>query len=81
MRTAENIIRHELIGLHAETGKLKGKVVWETRNTLKIETEKGERTAEKKSRTFTFSLGSKKVEVKGSLLVGRPEDRIKKKIR
>lgn len=78
MRTAENLVQHELIGLHAKTGKTAGKVVWETRNTLTIDTEKGERTLEKKSGTFVFSLGKQKIEVKGNLLVGRPEDRIKK---
>lgn len=81
MRTAENIIQHELIGLRAQTGKLAGKVVWETRNTIKLETEKGEKTIGKKGNVFAFSLGNKKVEVDGNLLVGRPEDRIKKKTR
>jgi len=78
MRTAENLVQHELIGLPVKNGKIIGKVVWETRNTLTIETEKGERTLEKKSGIFVFSIGKQNVEVDGNLLIGRPEDRIKK---
>lgn len=85
----QNILRHELIGLDVKIGKstdptqkgLKGKVIDETYNTLKIETNKGkERTIPKKNSLFIFTLPNKtKVQVEGKLLVSRPEDRIKKK--
>lgn len=89
MREPGNITQHELIGLKAEikesknkslTG-LKGKVIDETRNMLKIETEKGEKEIPKKDCTFSFKLDDKKVQVEGRLLVGRPEDRIKRKVK
>lgn len=85
----QNILRHELIGLDVKIGKstdptqkgLKGKVIDETYNTLKIETNKGkERTIPKKNSLFIFTLPNKtKVQVEGKLLISRPEDRIKKK--
>jgi len=65
-----------------------GKVIDETYKTLKIEsrvkTASGikikEKIIPKNSSIFIFTLPNKtKVRVVGSLLVGRPEDRIKKK--
>jgi len=89
MITEKNLVRHELIGLEVKVKKstnksqigIKGKVVDETYNMLVIETKKGERMVEKKSCVFVFKLpNGKKVEVEGWVLVGRPEDRIKKKL-
>jgi ribonuclease P protein subunit POP4 len=89
MITEKNLVRHELIGLEVEIRKstnksqigIKGRVVDETYNMLVIETEKGEKKVEKKSCVFVFKLpNGKKVEVEGWVLVGRPEDRIKKKL-
>jgi ribonuclease P protein subunit POP4 len=89
MITEKNLVRHELIGLEVEIRKssnknqigIKGRVVDETYNMLVIETEKGEKKVEKKSCVFAFKLpNEKKVEVEGWVLVGRPEDRIKKKL-
>ncbi len=86
--TPENIVRHELIGLKikiaessdASIKNLSGKVVDETYNTLKIETKEKEKTVTKKDSVFVFTLPSKiRVQVDGSLLMSRPEDRIKKK--
>lgn len=87
--TPYNLIRHELIGLEVKVSKssdptkkgLKGKVVDETYNTLKIETKDGkEKIVPKAICVFIFTLPSgTKVEVDGKLLVSRPEDRIKKK--
>ena len=85
----KNLVRHELIGLEVEIKEstnrnqvgIKGRVVDETYNMLVIETEKGEKMVEKKSCVFVFRLPKgKKVEVEGWVLVGRPEDRIKKKL-
>jgi ribonuclease P protein subunit POP4 len=87
--TPKNLVRHELIGLKVKIKNstdptLKGKsgrVVDETYNMLKIETRKKEISVPKKNCIFVFKLPSKiKVEVDGKLLVGRPEDRIKKKL-
>jgi len=86
--TPANLVRHELIGLKVKIAKstdktqkgLTGKVIDETYNTLKIETKNGEKTVIKKNCVFIFALPNKvKVQVDGKLLVGRPEDRIKKK--
>ena len=92
--TANNIVRHELIGLHVRVEKstdkslekMDGKVVDESYNMLKIEGKKrGEKKSKEKSISkrnsiFIFALpNGVKVEVDGRLLVGRPEDRIKKK--
>lgn len=86
--SAKNLIRHELINLKIRikdstdpTQKgLKGKIIDETYNTFKLETKKGEKVVPKRNCIFIFALPNKqKVQVEGHLLVGRPEDRIKKK--
>jgi len=88
MINERNLVRHELIGLEVEVKKstnksqigIKGRVVDETCHMLVIETKNGEKMVEKKSCVFVFKLpNGKKVEVEGWVLVGRPEDRIKKK--
>ena len=85
--TPYNIVRHELIGLKVKVKKsknkslekIKGVVVDETYNTLKIKTEKNEKIVIKKICVFEFKLPNGTiVEVDGRLLVGRPEERIKK---
>ncbi|MBI2084410.1 MAG: ribonuclease P protein component 1 [Candidatus Aenigmarchaeota archaeon] len=85
---ANNLVRHELISLPVKIIKstdptqrgLKGTVIDETYNTLKIETKSGEKTAVKGNCIFVFTLPNKtKVQVDGKLLIARPEDRIKKK--
>jgi ribonuclease P protein subunit POP4 len=88
--TPANLVRHELIGLEAEvitsTNQsavgIKGTVIDETRETIVIETAKGEKRLAKKECTFRFKLPSgEAVRVDGKVLVSRPEDRIKKKLR
>jgi ribonuclease P protein subunit POP4 len=87
--TPYNLVRHELIGLKAEikdsTNKnqmgLKGRVIDETFKTLKIETDKGEKVIPKDITIFIFTLpNGTRVQVEGKILLGRPEDRIKKKL-
>jgi len=83
MITPKNIKKHELIGLDVEVIDaknkslvgLKGKVVDETRNTIVLE---GEKKVMKKGATFKIRLENGSVEVDGDVLVGRPEERIKK---
>ncbi len=83
-----NLVRHELIGLKVEIVKctnkqnigLKGTVIDETYNIIKIETKDGKKSIPKNITVFKFTLpNGKNVKVDGKLLVSRPEDRIKKK--
>lgn len=86
--TPQNVVRHELISLAVKIAKstdptqkgLKGTVVDETYGTLKIETKGKEKVIPKHDTVFIFTLpNGVKVQIDGSLLVSRPEDRIKKK--
>ncbi len=55
---------------------LRGVVADETRNTFLVETPKGEKRVPKRGTSFTFGTGG--ASVRGSDLLFRPEDRIKK---
>ncbi|MDI9618720.1 ribonuclease P protein component 1 [Methanothermobacter sp.] len=91
MITPHNIFRHELIGLsvriarsvHRDIQGLAGRVVDETRNTLKIELEDGrEVMIPKEIAVFHFRTPEGEVvEIDGGALIARPEERIKKKFR
>jgi len=90
MITPENLVRHELIGLDVEkvdsTNKvdvgIKGKVVDESYNTIKVEADSGEKSFIKKNVIFLFTLpDGKQVKVNGEIIISRPEDRIKKKFK
>ena len=56
-------------------------MVDETRNILVIRTDGQEKRVPKAECTFRFELDRSVVEVDGKLLVGRPEDRIKKRVK
>jgi len=87
-RTKSNLIYHELIGLRVHvkfhTDKsltnIKGKVVDETKNMFVILTDEGrEKRVPKFGGVFVFKLSDTvSVEVRGDLIVGRPEERLKK---
>ncbi|HHI30302.1 ribonuclease P [Methanosarcinales archaeon ex4572_44] len=85
--TPYNLIYHELIGLNLAVARstnpsqerISGMVVGETKNTLMIDTGCGEKQIQKKHNIFHFNLEDQVVSVAGSLLVSRPENRIKKK--
>lgn len=90
MITPQNIFQHEFIGLHVEVKEsshegfigINGRVVDETKNTITVETEDGEKMVPKKASTFRFKLpDGAVVEIDGRVIVARPEDRIKKKFR
>ncbi len=90
MRVTPDVIRHEFIGTQAEVAKntclslkgLSGMIIDETRNTFTFQTEGKKRTVAKDSSTFRFKFSDgTEVEISGSLLVARPEDRLKKSIR
>jgi ribonuclease P protein subunit POP4 len=83
--TPQNLIYHELIGLRVSVADstnpyqkgISGRVVDETKNTLIIETERGERRIPKKYTTFHFHTEEFTLSVCGSLLLSQPENRIK----
>ncbi|MBI4177414.1 MAG: ribonuclease P protein subunit [Candidatus Aenigmarchaeota archaeon] len=81
-----NVTRHELIGLKCEAllragdKKFSGRLVDETRSTFMIMTEKGKKMLIKEKYDFVFALPEGSVKVSGDSLIGRPRERIKKKI-
>ncbi len=90
MRSPENLVRHELIGLRVKVVEssnkrnvgISGKVIDESRNIIVIEKAKGKEVKlAKEHNVFVFSLGKQNVRIDGKILVGRPEDRIKKKFK
>jgi len=61
---------------------MKGKVIDETRNTFLILNAGRQKTIPKDTSFFHFTMpDGTVVEIEGKLLLGRPEDRIKKHIR
>lgn len=86
MRSVENLRVHELIGLRVlvlkSTSKpymgVRGRVIDETKNTLRIETERGEKVIPKKACVFRFFLGKEHADIDGREICYRPEDRPKK---
>jgi ribonuclease P protein subunit POP4 len=90
MKVMPNLISSEFIGTEARVVKsrhqgyvgISGRIIDETRNTFVI-LHKGERKRiVKDSAVFDFKFSSGTiVEVDGKLLVRRPEDRLKKRVR
>ncbi len=75
--------RTELIGLDVEVlsepfSGLSGKVVDETKNTFTIESAGTERMVPKPGNVFRFAYEGKTIDIRGSEIMHRPEDRIKK---
>ena len=89
MITSKNLVHHEFIGLNVHVSSEKvdslnlyGTVIDETKNTIKIESEGCEKIIPKSCSVFVFEIPSgEKVEVQGSILSIRPEDRIKKRFK
>ncbi len=90
MITARNLIKHELIGLYVTVNRskneshvgIKGIVVDETKNLLKIESRDKIKKIPKKTSEFIFTIPTgKKVKVDGIKIYARPEDRIKLKVK
>ncbi|MEM2909690.1 MAG: ribonuclease P protein subunit [Nitrososphaerota archaeon] len=87
--TAKNVTRHELLGLkvdvewkHGKQPKFSGIVVGETKNMLDVQSPKGKRLFPKTACMFSFKLPDGScVKVDGTVLLGRPEDRLKKVVR
>jgi ribonuclease P protein subunit POP4 len=90
MKVTPDLIRYEFIGTEAKVSKskhsgyvgLSGRIIDETRNTFTILNERKRRTVLKDSSVFHFKFSDGTiVEIDGKILVGRPEDRLKKHIR
>jgi ribonuclease P protein subunit POP4 len=90
MRVTPEIVRCELIGTEARIAQsthpgyrgLAGRIIDETRNTFTVLGENGRKIVVKNSNIFHFKFSDGAVvEIEGNLLVGRPEDRLKKSIR
>lgn len=87
MRKAENILRHELIGLPVEVVEatnpndlgIQGEIVDETRKSLVIDQDGTRKRLLKNRVELQLELKEEKVNVKGNLLIGRPWERLKKK--
>ena len=82
----KNILQHELIGLRTQVSncknrkdsEIKGRVIDETQKSLIIEDKGKEKRVFKQNNDFIFNLPDSKVKVRGSSLLGRPWERIKK---
>jgi ribonuclease P protein subunit POP4 len=88
--TPQNILRHELIGLSVRVTEatspavrgIRGAVVDETKNTLKILASGRTLMVPKEIATFRFKLPSGiQVDVDGKRLIARPENRLKTRVR
>ena len=77
--------KHELIGLickiidarNKDLIGLQGKIIDETRNTLKIQHKDKIKTILKNQITLEFTIKNKAIQIKGEKLLKRPEERIK----
>ncbi len=89
MITSQNIAAHEWIGLRVKITKstdptlqgLEGTVRDETMNTFTVEAKGKLLQVQKQKTIFRAELPTEKLEVDGSLLRFRPEDRVKKGLR
>jgi len=90
MKVTPDVIRYEFIGTDAEVSEstylgyvgISGKIIDETRNTLTILHDGKRKIVVKNSAVFHFKFSDGTiVEIDGKILVGRPEDRLKKHVR
>lgn len=90
MRVRASIVSAEFIGTWAKIAEstnsyckgISGRVIDETRNTLTIVHRGKSGIFSKRDNIFHFTFPDKTtVAIEGSLLMGRPEDRLKKHIR
>ena len=90
MKVTPEIVQHEFIGLKAKVVKsanpdcicTTGTIINETRNTFLISQDSKRKTIVKDQAVFHFTLPDATiVEINGRILVGRPEERLKRRIR
>ena len=90
MKVTPAIVQQELIGLDVKVVRsshpgyvgIAGRVLDETRNTIIILHENKKKIIIKSTAVFNFTMPDGTiVEIDGKTIIGRPEDRIKKRIR
>ena len=90
MNVTPSIVQHEFIGLETKVIKssnphvvgITGRVVDETRNTLTILHNGEKKVVIKDTAVFDFVMSDGTVvEIDGNVIMGRPEDRLKKRPR
>ena len=90
MKVTPAIIQHEFIGLEVKIVKsfnpdyigIAGTLIDETRNTFIISQNNKRKTVIKDQAVFHFTLPDTTIiEIDGKVLKGRPEERLKKRIR
>ena len=90
MKITPSIVQDEFIGLESKVVKssnpglvgITGKVVDETRNTFTILQNGVQKVVAKDTSVFSFGMtDGTVVEIDGKAVIGRPEDRIKKRPR
>ncbi len=90
MKVTPAILQYEFVGLNAKVVKsshpdyvgIEGRVIDETRNTIVIAQGNKNKTVVKNTAVFHFTMPDGTiVEINGKAIVGRSEDRIKKRLR
>jgi len=90
MKATPAILQQELIGLNAKVVRsshpsymgIEGKVLDETRNTILILHKNKKKIIIKNTSVFDFTMPDGTIlEIDGKAIIGRPEDRIKKRVR
>ncbi len=90
MKGMSPLLQHDLIGLNAKVASssnsdctnITGRVLEETRNTITVLHRNKKKIVVKDAAVFHFTLSDGTiVEVDGKVIVGRPEDRIKRHIK
>ena len=90
MKVTPTIVQQELIGLDAKVVRsshpgyvgVSGRVLDETRNTITILHENKKKIIIKSTAVFHFTMPDGTiVEIDGKTIIGRPEDRVKKRVR
>jgi len=82
----KTLIQETFIGLEVEITEarckgyigLKGRIVDETKNTFLLENDRTRRVPKKDVKFRIITSDGRRIEVSGSMLMHRPEDRIKK---
>lgn len=83
----KDVVKYELIGLNITIIEaknqdligLKGKIIDETKNTITIEEQDKTKKIIKDQIIFNTEFNNKKIQINGKLLVGRPEERLKRR--
>lgn len=87
MKLSKELLRQEFIGLEAIISSpaihspLRGRIVDETRNMLRLEKGGREWLVGKRGARIRLKLQSGEVQILGDWILGAPEDRIKKRMR